>query len=423
MQAINERIKELDIQDCKVRVSNVDSQESFKNIVVQVIGEMSNKAAPHRKFVQTFVLAEQPNGYFVLNDIFRYINEDEEELEAEDPSVTEAVVPEEPVETLTTSTAVDMVDEKLEAEKDANNASPEEPVRTPPAPNGTEAEESSPLEPATEESTIAHTVEVTDDKVAEDTAEKAVVEDEVEPEKPRDPDPTPVASPPKQAPAAAVQAPVPAVPPKPAAPKTWANMVAANRVAANANPNPASSAPSQPKNAPAPTTQPTTPPAITGEEALGKAQPNGNTGWQTAGTDNNRRQARGQSISGNNERETILGYVKNVTEKVDASILKNTLNSFGKLAYFDVSRQKVFYSSILKSCTHTDFCNRIALLLNSKPLQGIRPPWPPVPLRLGVSKSLSKNVVHVKLEASTRGAECAVAAEMAALAARDEVIS
>ena len=78
-QAINDRIKQLDFHDCKVRVSNVDSQESFKNIVVQVIGEISNKAAAHRKFVQTFVLAEQPKGYFVLNDIFRYILEDEEE--------------------------------------------------------------------------------------------------------------------------------------------------------------------------------------------------------------------------------------------------------------------------------------------------------------------------------------------------------
>jgi hypothetical protein len=39
---------------------------------------MSNKAGPWRKFVQTFFLAEQPNGYFVLNDIFRYLKEDGE---------------------------------------------------------------------------------------------------------------------------------------------------------------------------------------------------------------------------------------------------------------------------------------------------------------------------------------------------------
>ncbi|KAL8954599.1 MAG: hypothetical protein Q9193_007180, partial [Seirophora villosa] len=60
---------------------------------------MSNKAAPHRKFVQTFVLAEQPNGYFVLNDIFRYI-EDEEDFEPEEPLVTQAAETEEPAATL-----------------------------------------------------------------------------------------------------------------------------------------------------------------------------------------------------------------------------------------------------------------------------------------------------------------------------------
>src|SRR5271154_1294944 len=79
-------MKELDIQDCKVRVLNVDSQASFQNIVVQVIGEMSNKSEPHHRFVQTFVLAEQPNGYFVLNDIFRYLNDDEDEIIEDEPA-------------------------------------------------------------------------------------------------------------------------------------------------------------------------------------------------------------------------------------------------------------------------------------------------------------------------------------------------
>jgi hypothetical protein len=72
--AIQERIKQLDFQDCKVHVLSVDSQASFDNIFIQVIGETSNKSAKLRKFVQTFVLAPQPTGYFVLNDIFRYIN-------------------------------------------------------------------------------------------------------------------------------------------------------------------------------------------------------------------------------------------------------------------------------------------------------------------------------------------------------------
>lgn len=62
----------LSFDDCKVFVSNVDSQSSADGgIIVQVLGEMSNGAGPWRKFAQTFFLAEQPNGFFVLNDIFR----------------------------------------------------------------------------------------------------------------------------------------------------------------------------------------------------------------------------------------------------------------------------------------------------------------------------------------------------------------
>ncbi|KAJ3572743.1 hypothetical protein NPX13_g4945 [Xylaria arbuscula] len=78
-QTIQDRIKDLDYQNCKVRVSNVDSQASFENIVIQVIGETSTKDGNSKKFVQTFVLAQQPSGYFVLNDILRYIDEEPEE--------------------------------------------------------------------------------------------------------------------------------------------------------------------------------------------------------------------------------------------------------------------------------------------------------------------------------------------------------
>ena len=109
-QAIADKIKDLGIQDVKVRVTNVDSQESGRDIVVQVIGEMSNKNMPHRKFVQTFVLAEQPNGYYVLNDIFRYIlDEDEEEAEEAQPDT--------PVEETQPQTLPSTIDE-AEKEKD-----------------------------------------------------------------------------------------------------------------------------------------------------------------------------------------------------------------------------------------------------------------------------------------------------------------
>ncbi|KAL8692289.1 MAG: hypothetical protein Q9218_002658 [Villophora microphyllina] len=347
-RAINERIKELDIQDCKVRVSNVDSQESFKNIVVQVIGEMSNKAAPHRKFVQTFVLAEQPNGYFVLNDIFRYI-EDEEDFEPEESTVTHAADTEEPVATLTSSDDpaqqqhdAEAIDHKLEAEIEAEKVTPEEPAADETTSNGAATDEVV-AETADEAPATAASSPDEHGEIEPEEAEKVVEEVKAEPEKPKDPDPTPIASPPKPAQAAPTQNPTPAAPPKPAAPKTWANLVAANRVAAPAVPSPASSAspaPSQPKNAPSSTAHTTNSPATATDDYQTRPQTNGNAGWQTAGTDNNRRQARGQSISGNTDKETVLGYVKNVTDKVDASILKSTLNGFGKLAYFDVSRQK-----------------------------------------------------------------------------------
>ena len=74
----------LGFEDCKVFVSTVDSQSSAESgIVVQVVGELSNMGGPWRKFAQTFFLAEQPNGYFVLNDIFRYIREEIDDDDAE----------------------------------------------------------------------------------------------------------------------------------------------------------------------------------------------------------------------------------------------------------------------------------------------------------------------------------------------------
>lgn len=95
-QEIHEKFMSLNFDDCKVFVSNVDSQSSADGgIIVQVLGEMSNEAGPWRKFAQTFFLAEQPNGFFVLNDIFRYMKEDDEDVqdepEAEPVTVTEDV--------------------------------------------------------------------------------------------------------------------------------------------------------------------------------------------------------------------------------------------------------------------------------------------------------------------------------------------
>ncbi|KAK9898411.1 NTF2-domain-containing protein [Cystobasidium minutum MCA 4210] len=90
-QDIHEKIMSLGFEDCKVFVSTVDSQSSAEGgIIIQVVGELSNRGGPWRKFAQTFFLAEQPNGYFVLNDIFRYIKEESDEDETSAPPATSA---------------------------------------------------------------------------------------------------------------------------------------------------------------------------------------------------------------------------------------------------------------------------------------------------------------------------------------------
>ncbi|KAG0062544.1 hypothetical protein BGZ90_003043, partial [Linnemannia elongata] len=82
-ESIHAKILALDFEDCKVLVSNVDSQTSLNGgIMIQVLGEMSNRGGPSQKFVQTFFLAQQPKGFYVLNDIFRYLKDDTE-IEAE----------------------------------------------------------------------------------------------------------------------------------------------------------------------------------------------------------------------------------------------------------------------------------------------------------------------------------------------------
>ena len=90
-QEINARVQALGFENTKVCVSNVDSQSSAAGgIVIQVLGEMSTRNGPWRKFAQTFFLAEQPNGYYVLNDIFRYLKDEGADEAATQPAAKAA---------------------------------------------------------------------------------------------------------------------------------------------------------------------------------------------------------------------------------------------------------------------------------------------------------------------------------------------
>ncbi|KAI7985630.1 Nuclear transport factor 2 [Camellia lanceoleosa] len=78
MQAINEKILSLDYGNYKAEIETADAQESYKGgVIVLVTGCLTGKDNVRKKFTQTFFLAPQEKGYFVLNDVFRYVEESE----------------------------------------------------------------------------------------------------------------------------------------------------------------------------------------------------------------------------------------------------------------------------------------------------------------------------------------------------------
>ena len=420
-KAINERIKELDFQDCKVRVTNVDSQSSDSNIVIQVIGEISNKAAPHKKFTQTFVLAGQTNGYFVLNDIFRYIVEEEDEAEPEQaqPETVDAGLQEpaptlsqskEP-ETLTSSedpaaieNDVKKVNKQLE-EKVLNNPSSEQMEISPAPANGVSGA------PEDENKEIIHAEEAPVAAIggpteeASTAASTSVAEENLSPEKPKDPEPTPTMSPVKQAaqPAAQPASPAasssaPSASSKPSVPKSWASLAAAaHKVATPVTPIPQaanSAAPAQPKAAPVPAapsaSTPTAAPATPATAPAREASPASSQQdeWTSVGGDNKKQQSKVQAGAGAQEGPQSRAYIKNVNDSIDAKDLRNLLEKFGEIVYFDVSRQKVGNeNNVREFCLPANQVNRTAHLLTSSLQKPTRPPLTPTHTSLEMSAS------------------------------------
>ncbi|GJN37138.1 hypothetical protein PR202_gb26063 [Eleusine coracana subsp. coracana] len=77
MEAINEKIMSMDVARAEIRA--VDAQESLGGgVTVLVMGHLTRRTGVSREFVQSFFLAPQEKGYFVLNDILRYSGEEGE---------------------------------------------------------------------------------------------------------------------------------------------------------------------------------------------------------------------------------------------------------------------------------------------------------------------------------------------------------
>ncbi|KAK3032567.1 hypothetical protein RJ639_036806 [Escallonia herrerae] len=74
MKGINDTICSLDYTNYKAEIKTADAQDSYKDgVTVLVTGCLTGKDNLRRKFAQSFFLAPQDKGYFVLNDVFRYV--------------------------------------------------------------------------------------------------------------------------------------------------------------------------------------------------------------------------------------------------------------------------------------------------------------------------------------------------------------
>lgn len=95
LQAINEKIVSMGIDRAEIKA--VDAQESLcGGVTVLVMGHLTGKNGVSREFVQSFFLAPQEKGYFVLNDILRYVGEgagDEQQPAPEVATDAEAAAP------------------------------------------------------------------------------------------------------------------------------------------------------------------------------------------------------------------------------------------------------------------------------------------------------------------------------------------
>jgi hypothetical protein len=235
---IHNKITSIGFEDCKVFIHSVDAQSSANGgIIIQVIGEMSNRSEPWRKFVQTFFLAEQPNGYFVLNDIFRFLKDPESDECEPEQATSEA--------------------EQVSASPQQQPASPLSPARSQPVPLAADIPAPEPVQTASPTPSAAPLEEVPpahEPPVAEPHTNGHAQPEEDAPEAPaaapieKSPTPEPEPAPAVESPAPAASpappaAPSPAPPPQPpapvapsqpaptpapAVPKTWANLAATN---------------------------------------------------------------------------------------------------------------------------------------------------------------------------------------------------
>ncbi|KAL0564940.1 hypothetical protein V5O48_017098 [Marasmius crinis-equi] len=345
-QEIHAQITSLAFQDCKIFIHSVDAQSSANGgIIIQVIGEMSNQGGPWRKFVQTFFLAEQPNGYFVLNDIFRFLKEDSVEGEEGDSAESEPVQAPAAPETTPAAAPAPVEIPREPTPPPVVEAAPV-PVEEPPTTVSDVPEpEPVPAEPVSQVNGVHPEAEKLSAPAAPTTAPVTSEKPKSPAPPPAAPAPAPAAAPatqtpppqsapapppaaPAQQPPAAAVAPPPSQPaPQPAAapvPKTWANLAAANSkkwgaAVAQESRGTTEVVPSSPASGSQTPQAPGTPVGSTSRQGGRSPHP----AYQAA-----------QSV-------TIPHcFIKNVSENITEPALKQALQRFGTLKHVEIVRHK-----------------------------------------------------------------------------------
>ncbi|KAK4367608.1 hypothetical protein RND71_011400 [Anisodus tanguticus] len=74
LSSINDMICSLGYKNYKAEIKTADAQQSYKDGVIVLV---TGKDNIRKQFTQTFFLAPQDKGYFVLNDVLRYVGENE----------------------------------------------------------------------------------------------------------------------------------------------------------------------------------------------------------------------------------------------------------------------------------------------------------------------------------------------------------
>ncbi|KAG0078350.1 hypothetical protein BGZ93_008558 [Podila epicladia] len=314
-QAIKTKIGGLDFEDCRVLVTNIDCQQSLGgSIIIQILGELANRGGPSQKFSQTFLLAEQPKGYYVLNDIFRYLKDDYDDEHIEEQE-----------------------DEAPKTEEDAPQVQiqveVEEPVVEEVAAAAPAVEETEAIK--VPETVVTIDVEVPETPVDDKKADKKKVErkpdrkkDNKKEAKKDEPSSSPSPSP---APENVEEAQAPAIvePVKPEAPKTWANLAAKNPTQWGANVTPVKASvtvSTSPTPAPAPVA-----PAPVAKPPVQKSHPHGD-----------RPRIEYHSI-----------YIKNVTERMTLDQLREAFTKFGTVKHLEYAR--------VRNCAFLDFATPDAM--------------------------------------------------------------